>query len=198
MDFQEEYETLTSLNSDKILEIAFGFNNHRIKIYFAEKTEYKFLTLVCENDQISFVKNFGVYFSNDKAKINGYWGKYHNYAKGLSNSTNFGYSEFYTKLKNSIKSVNIPDTEFKISYLSNFEGIKRINNHTQNSVIPGDAIFFNHVRRKPISPQQFTKVTENLGKDVAKYLKYSNLTAVFTSDITKQKSFILLPNDEND
>lgn len=194
MNFQEEYEVLTSLNSDKILEIAFDFNNHRIKIYFAKKEEYKFLTLVCENDQISFVKNFGIYFSNEKAKINGYWGKYNDYAKGLSNPTSYGYSEFYNKLRDSIKSVNNPDSEFKITYLSSPDGIKRIKNHSQNSAIPNDAIFFHHVRRKPISKQQFSKVTENLGEDIAKYLKYSNLTAVFTSDITKQKSFILLPN----
>ncbi|AHN23914.1 hypothetical protein [Lysinibacillus varians] len=198
MDFQTEYEILNSLNSDEILEIAFIFNDHQIKVFFAQKEDYEFLTLVCENDQFSFVKNFGIYFENDIAKINGYWGKYYAHAKGLENKENYGFSEFYNKLKQSIQSVNNPNDEFRISYLHNNEGIRRIKNASRSSVSPNDAIYFHYIRRQAITPKQFDKVKDILGIDVAKYLKYSNLNAVFTPDITKQRSFILAPREDND
>lgn len=195
MDFHKEYEILTSIKSDQILEIVFNFNNHKIKIYFAKKEDYEFLTLVCENDEYSFVKNYGIYFIKDIAHINGYWGKYIDYAKGLQNKDNRGFNEFYTKVKQSIQSVDNPKDEFKISYLPENKGLQRIQNASRKSVQPGDAIYFHHIRRQSITDKHFKKVTDILGKDVAKYLRHSNLTAVFTSDIKKQKSFILIPND---
>ncbi|MFJ7756285.1 hypothetical protein ACQKGI_20165 [Peribacillus muralis] len=198
MDFQKEYNILKSLNSIEILEISFIFNEHKIKIFFTQRKDYEFLVLICENAKFSFVKNFGIYFSNDLAKINGYWGKYFSYANGLKNELSSGFSEFYQKLKQSIQSVKDPNDEFTITYHQNEDGIDRIRKATNNSAIPGDAIYFNHIRRRPITSIQFKKVSDTLGKDAATYLKDSDLTAVFTPDITKQKSFILAPHEDND
>lgn len=197
MNFHKEYELLRSLNNDKILEISYTFKKHKIKIYFSQKKDNEFLTLVCENNNHTFVKNYGIYFKNNTAYINGYWEKYHKYAIGLKNSTNNRFTEFYDKLSQIILNVNNPNDDFEISYLSNSEGINRINNSSRTSVFPNEAIYFHHIRRQPISDDQFKKVSSILGRDVAKYLKYSNLTAVFTPDITKQRSFILVP-DIND
>ena len=195
MQFQKEYKILDSINSDKILEIAFRFNNHRIKIFFYQKEHNKFLTLVCENDQYSFVKNYGVYFSNDKAHINGYWGDYYHYAKGLANPETFKFNEFYDKLRHAIYSVNEPNKEFNVLFHNENEGIKKIKSATERSVAPNKAIYFNHIRRIPMSTDQYKKVVGILGKDAADYLQKLNLNAVFTPDITKQKSFILAPSE---
>ncbi|MGD6940963.1 hypothetical protein ACQCT6_02845 [Cytobacillus gottheilii] len=197
MEFQKEYETLESINSEEILEIAFTFNSHRIKVFFFQKENNKFLTLVCENDQFSFVKNYGVYFTNGKAHINGYWGDYHRYAKGLANSETFKFNEFYDKLRQAINSIQEQNEEFTISFHNEKEGIQKIKSASDDSVAPNKAIYFNHIRRVTMSPAQYKKVSGILGKDAADYLKKQNLNAVFTTDITKQKSFILLPNETN-
>lgn len=197
MNFQKEYDILCSINSDEILEISYNFKNHRIKIYFNQNDDSEFLTLICESNEFTFVKNYGIYFSNGVANINGYWGKYYDYAGGLSNNNGYGFSDFYSKLKEAIQNVNNPNEEFQITFLNNNEGIRRIRNYTAESVHPNDPIYFHYVKRVPISPKQFDKVVEQLGSEVAKYLKSSNLTAVFTSDITKQKSFILISNGNN-
>ena len=60
---------------------------------------------------------------------------------------------------------------------------------------PNKAIYFNHIRRIPMSTDQYKKVVGILGKDAADYLQKLNLNAVFTPDITKQKSFILAPSE---
>lgn len=198
MRFQTEYEILTSLNSDKILEIAFDFNKNRIKLYFAQKSEYEFLTLICENAEHTFVKNYAIYFKNGVAHINRFWGKYYDYARDLQNPTNHSSTHFYNKLAESIRSVVNPSNEFKVSFLTDPEGRKRISKATLQSIFPEEPIYFHHIRRKPISNTQFEKVSELLGEDVARYLKHSNLTAVFTADITKQKSFILALPKSND
>lgn len=194
MDFQIEYETLESINSDKILEIAFTFHNHRIKVFFFKTEHNKFLTLVCENDQFSFVKNYGVYFSNGKAHINGYWGDYYRYAKGLANSETSKFNEFYDKLRQAIISILEQNEEFTVSYHHEKEGIQKIKTASDRSVAPNKAIYFNHIRRVTMSPTQYKKVSGILGKDAADYLKKQNLNAIFTPNISKQKSFILLPN----
>lgn len=193
MEFHKEYEILSSINSDKIMEIAFTFNSHIIKLYFAQKADYEFLTLVCENDKYTFVKNYGIYFINGIANINGFWGKYFEYAMGLQNNSNTGFSEFYKKLKESIRSIQNPNVEYMITYLSDGEGIARIRNANTKSPLSDEPIYFHYVRRQQITPKQFEKVKDLLGVDVAKLLSHSNLTAVFTSDITKQKTFILVP-----
>jgi len=194
LEFQKEYEILETINTNQILEIAFSFQNYKLKIFFSQKEHNKFLTLVCENEQYSFVKNYGVYFSNGRANINGYWADYHPYAKGLANPETHKFTEFYEKLRQAIQSVNEPNKEFNISFLNENEGIKRIKTASDNSVAPNKAIYFNHIRRVKMSPTQYKKVEGILGKDAADYLKKLNLNAVFTPDITKQKSFILVPD----
>lgn len=194
MEFQKEYEILESINTDKILEIAFRFQNHVIKIFFYKKENNKFLTLVCENDQYSFVKNYGVYFSNGKANINGYWGDYHRYAKGLANTETTKFNEFYDKLRQAINSIKEQNDEFTISFHIENEGIKKIKSASDRSIALNKAIYFNHIRRVQMTPTHYKKVSGILGKDAADYLKKQNLNAVFTPDITKQKTFILLPN----
>ncbi|MEK4578234.1 hypothetical protein [Bacillus sp. FSL R12-0074] len=191
MKFQEEYEILNSINPDKILEIAFDFKNHRIKIFFSNKEENRFLVLVCENSKISFVKNYPVFFKNGVANIGMHWGHYYTYAIGLSNTTNPGFTEFQKKLKESIQSVVNSNDDFKISFLDSRDGIKKIQNANRKSVLPNEAIYYHYTRRTPITDKQFEKVKDLLGKDIAIHLKNSNVTAVFTSDITKQKTFVL-------
>ncbi|OOR56031.1 hypothetical protein BGP34_19890 [Bacillus mycoides] len=191
MEFQKEYEILCSINPDKILEIAFDFKKHRIKIFFSNKEENQFLVLLCENSKISFVKNYPVFFKNGVANIGMHWGHYYTYAKGLDNTANFGFSEFHKKLKESIQSVNNSNDDFKISFLDSRDGIQEIQDANSNSVLPNEAIYYHYTRRTPITDKQFKKVTESLGKDIAIHLKNSNVTAVFTSDITKQKTFVL-------
>ncbi|WP_342472362.1 hypothetical protein MHH70_01730 [Metasolibacillus sp. FSL H7-0170] len=193
MNFQTEYEILTSLNSDEILEITFKFNSHQLKIFFTKREKQQFLILICENKQISFVKNYGIYFtSNNTAAISGYWGKYHTYAKGLENKIDKRFSEFYDKLKQAIRSIQNPNEEFEIEYLHPTEGIRKIANAQKQSALPNDSIYFHYVSRKPMRPKQFEKIKNTLGEDVAKYLKRSGLNATFTPDISKQKTFILL------
>lgn len=192
MKFQKEYEILCSIDSDKILEIAFDFNKHRIKIFFSNKEENQFLVLVCENNQISFIKNYPVLFKNGVADINMYWGPYMRYANGLSNpTTNTGFTKFNNKLKESIQSVKDQNDDFKISYLDSLEGIQKIKNANRKSVLPNKDIYYHYTRRKPISDNQYKKVKDLLGKDIAEHFKNSNVTAVFTPDITKQKTFVL-------
>ncbi|MGG3446481.1 hypothetical protein [Bacillus nitratireducens] len=191
MKFQKEYEILCSINSDKILEIVFDFNNHRIKIFFSNKEGNQFLVLVCENSEISFIKNYPVLFKNGVADINMYWGPYITYATGLSNTTSPGFTEFQKKLKESIQSVENPNDEFKISYLDSRDGIQKIQNANKKSVLPNKEIYYHHTRRTPISDNQYKKVKDLLGKDIAEHFKNSNVTAVFTSDITQQKTFVL-------
>lgn len=191
MEFQTEYNILRSINSDNILEISYIFKGHKIKIYFSQKHENEFLILICENEKESFVKNYGIFFKNGVAHINGYWGKYFKYAKGLKNPTNNQFTDFYNKLSESIQSVNNPNNEFDIEFLNYDAGIRKIKTARSTSTAPNEAIYFDHIRRRKIGKDQFKKVSDLLGKDVANYLKYSGLTAVFTPDITKQKSFIL-------
>ncbi|MBJ7931188.1 hypothetical protein CN681_22875 [Bacillus toyonensis] len=191
MKFQKEYEILHSINPDKILEISFDFKKHRIKIFFSNKEENQFLVLVCENSKISFVKNYPVIFKNGVANIGMHWGRYYTYAIGLSNTTNPGFTEFQKKLKESIQSVVNSNDDFKISFLDSREGIQKIRDANSNSVLPNEAIYYHCIRRTPITDKQFKKVTDSLGKDIAIHLKNSNVTAVFTADITKQKTFVL-------
>jgi len=191
MNFQKEYEILNLIKSDKILEIAFTFRSHKIKVYFSKRESSEFLVLICENDKYSFVKNYGIYFKNGNAIINGYWDIYYKYAKGLKNTNDNGFSEFYSKPFESIHNVNNPSHEFSISYLENNSGLQKIKNLTRSSVFSDEPIYFNHIRRQPISTNQFDRVSKYIGKDVAIYLRRNNLNAVFTSDISKQKTFIL-------
>ncbi|MGH1296407.1 hypothetical protein [Bacillus pretiosus] len=191
MKFQKEYEILCSINSDKILEIVFDFKKHRIKIFFSNKEGNQFLVLVCENNQISFIKNYPVLFKNGVADINMHWGDYYRYAIGLRDTTTPGFSKFNKKLKESIQSVENPNDEFKISYLDSREGIQKIQNANRKSVLPNKEIYYHHTRRTPISDNQYKKVKDLLGEDIAKHFKNSNVTAVFTSDITQQKTFVL-------
>ncbi|OJE01301.1 hypothetical protein A9489_25175 [Bacillus thuringiensis] len=192
MKFQKEYEILCSLNSDKMLEIAFDFKKHRIKIFFSNKEGNQFLVLVCENSEISFIKNYPVFFKNGVAHIHMYWGPYMKYATGLSNTPpSPGFTEFHKKLKESIQSVKNPNDEFKISYLDSRDGIQKIQNANRKSVLLNKEIYYSHTRRTPISDNQYKKVKDLLGEDIAKHFKNSNVTAVFTPDITKQKTFVL-------
>lgn len=198
MEFQTEYDILRSIKSDQILEIAFIFKGHKIKIYFSQRQENEFLTLICESEKESFVKNYGIFYKKGLANISGYWDKYFKYAKGLRNATDGKFTEFYDKLSQSINSIKEPCNEFVVSYHDYPEGIRKINKDRSVSVNKNEAIYFYHVRRSPIGEEQFKKVSNILGKDVAKHLKESRLTAVFTSDITKQKTFILEDQHDNE
>ncbi|HDR4898612.1 TPA: hypothetical protein QCR38_000780 [Bacillus cereus] len=191
MNFQKEYEILRSINPDKILEIAFDFKKHRIKIFFSNKEENQFLVLACENSEISFVKNYPIFFKNSVANISMHWGHYYTYATGLDDTTTPGFSQFKKRLKESIQSVVNSNNDFTISYLDSREGIQKIRDANSNSVLPNESIYYHYIRRTPITDKQFKKVTDSLGKDIAIHLKNSNVTAVFTADITKQKTFVL-------
>lgn len=163
-------------------------------MFFNNNTNNKFLTLVCENDKTAFVKNFGIYFINNKANINGYWGEYFEYAKGLKNKDTNNFSDFYSSLKSSIRSVVEPNESYTINFIDEKNGLKKLNNYIKKSSHPDKNIYFHFVSRRNISKTQFEKVKSILGYDVAKYLKESNLTVHFTDDISKQKSFILKPD----
>lgn len=194
LDFQTEYEILTSINNDKILEIAFEFKNHKLKVYFFSKNSNEFLTLVCEKDKKIFVKNYVIYFKNGTANINIYWGKYYKHAADLANSDDGTFSEFQEKLKQAIQSVVKTNDEFEISTLNVTTGLQIIKNATSRSAFSKEKVYFHYVKRVPISPIQYKKVSELIGVNVADYLKYSKITAVFTDDITKQRTFVIAPD----
>ncbi|PGL92393.1 hypothetical protein CN943_21825 [Bacillus thuringiensis] len=191
MDFQNEYKILCDIDPDKILEIAFDFNKQKIKIFFSNKKENQFLVLVCENSELSFIKHYPVFFKNGVANINMHWGDYHPYALELRDKATPGFSKFNKKLKESIQSVKDQNDDFKISYLDSRVGIQKIQNAYRKSVLPNEKIYYHYIRRTPITDKQFKRVTELLGEEIAIHLKNSKVTAVFTSDITQQKTFVL-------
>ncbi|MEC1177304.1 hypothetical protein P9B03_02310 [Metasolibacillus meyeri] len=192
MNFQTEYEILTSLNSDQILEIAFQFNNHRIKVFFTKRENQEFFILVCANEQFSFVKNYGIYFNkNNTAFLGGHMGEYYPYAKGLTNEKDGRFTEFYDKLKQAIQSIQNPNEEFSIKHLNPTEGIQKITDAQKKSKRPKDKIYFYRIARTNMQDIHFEKIEKILGKEAAHHLRNSGLNAHFTDDIARQKTFIL-------
>lgn len=191
MIFQQEYKILKALDTDKILEISFIHNYHKIKVYFSKKDDNSFFILVCEGLEHTFVKNYAIYFINNQAHINGYWADYYKYAKGLKKHNENNFDSFYNKLKRSILEINDPENK-DVKYLSSKIGLQIINSTIRDSTHPNEPIFFNHIRRGKISNAQYKKVEKYLGGDIAAYLRKNGLTAVFTSDISKQKTFVLV------
>lgn len=198
MKFQAEYDILTSLKTDRIVEIAFHFRDHHLKLYFAKKPEYEFLTLVCESITDIFVKNYAVYFDNDVAQIDIYWRHYFTYAIGLRDQ-HVKYSQFddfKLKLREAIKSIKHPSHAFTVSFLPDTEGIKRIHQASVQSRFPEEPIYFYYVKRQS-TQSNYNEALNVLGKEIATKLVLFQLTVVFTADITKQKSLILDPTDPN-
>lgn len=194
MNFQAEYDILTSLQSDQVLEIAFHFRDHKMKLYFAQKPEYEFLTLVCESTTRIFVRNYAVYFDNKVAQINIHWGQYITYAINLRDPQTkpSRFDDFKRKLSESIQSIKHPSREFTLSFLSDTEGIKRINKAALQSPLPEEPIYFYYVEGQNTLPHH-NQTLKLLGEKIATQLIFCKRIAVFTTDITKQKSLTLHP-----
>lgn len=195
MDFQKEYNILKNASNDQILQIKFHFNDATIKWCFTNTTEHAFLVLICETDSYSFVKSYPIYPNNSSPiNINQYFGNYHKYAKILENKSSFGFNDFYKKLQEAICSLeeDIINEEFEISFIPLEAGLDTIHETHKKSAFKGDPIYFHYIRRRPISPKQFRKITKLFGKDVAQSLRERGITAVLTPDIALQRTLILL------
>ena len=192
MLFQREYEIICNLDTEQILQIAFNYNNSRVKIYVANSSNYRFLVVAVETSTYSFVKNFPFIPKDNSMYINGHWGSYWKYAKCLS-SFDGKFNAFYDKLKNAIRNIENPteDPAVSYSYVDKETAVKKIKLLTDKSPFKGETIYFNHIRREKMSKAQHEKVSKLLGSEVADHLRQSNLMATFTNDPTRQKEFIL-------
>ncbi|HFU7090104.1 TPA: hypothetical protein ACGN8S_005258 [Bacillus cereus] len=197
MLFDNEYKTLQNSLHDDILEIVFTFNSSLIKVYFSNHNENKFLILIIENKEISIIKNYGIFFKDEKAYINGYMGKYHKYTKNLQDPKTYKYEVFYQTLSETILNLNIPNPNVTIRHIPLNIGISEIKNSYTKNPFKGEAIYYHYISRKKMSPTQFKKICNSHGTDVAIYLKKQGLNAVFTPDISKQKKLILEPDSIN-
>ncbi|MCL1934789.1 MAG: hypothetical protein FWF57_00175 [Defluviitaleaceae bacterium] len=101
MQFQKEYEILTSINRRKMLEISYKFKNAKIKIYYNNQN-FQALILICDINSKILLRNLLFYKDkNNIMCIDGHWGKYHKYLYTLSDdgSLKGNFNNFYNKLR---------------------------------------------------------------------------------------------------
>ncbi|WP_157800369.1 hypothetical protein [Sporolactobacillus pectinivorans] len=141
-----------------------------------------------------FIKNYLFVVKDGHKYINGYMGDLYPYAKGLVGA-DFKFTDFYTKLREAIHSVENANQNFTINYLSPESGLSRINNfQKQASSIKGkvsENIYFNHVMRVPMSEKQGEKAKGILDPLQIKFCEKNRITPVFVKDINRQKRFII-------
>lgn len=195
MDFHEEFTILSQHPTPDVLEIRFRFNAQTIRLFYTNSDNHQFLVLICETDTATVIKNMPFYEINKRMHINGYWGESYDHIKNYLLDTNFKLTTFYDHVRDAIKTIgqaplqNLPHFEVQQHTLN--DGLHILQTLKDTSTEPGKAIYFNHVRRVKMSDGQRTKVKQLLGKDAAAYLVSLELTAVFTSDITRQRQLIL-------
>ncbi|MBC1385630.1 hypothetical protein [Listeria innocua] len=197
MDFHNEYIILSQHPSSHVLEIRFHFNGQNIRLFFTKSEKHQFLVLICELDTATVIKNIPFYEFNLRMHINGYWDNGYEYVKEYLLDKDYKMTTFYNYLRGAIQMIakqtssSKEQTDFKIYHYTLSEGLNLLQNLKEKSTTPHETIYFNHVRRRNISDNQYAKVKLLLGKDAANYLASLNLTAVFTSDIRKQRKLVL-------
>lgn len=197
MDFHQEYLILNQYPRQDILEVRFHFNGQIIRLFFTKSQKHQFLVLICELNTTTVIKNMPFYELNSRMHINGYWEDGYEHIKDYLLDEQYTLNSFYDRLRKAIQMISKQtalskeQNNFNIYTHSLSEGLKLLQNSKENSSSPYSTIYFNHVRRANMSNKQYTKVKSLLGKDAANYLASLNLTAVFTSDISRQKQLVL-------
>ena len=191
MLFENEYNILKRHNTHQILEVRFDYKDCPIKVFFTSNQELELLILIVELPKQTVIKNFTFYKKSDGIHINGYWGKNNKYVYPYLNE-NGNYNDFYDHVRQAINIVsNDLNNNYEVISHRKEDGLQLITNYQQKTGNSKENIFYKNIRRSPITEKQYNKVKEILGVDVANYLKNNDLTAVFVSDPSQQKQFIL-------
>lgn len=191
MNITKEIDILRRNTNNCVLEIRFHFNGSIVKWFFKNQTNNSYLILICENENETFVKSYYISKKGSSLHIDGYMGKFMPYANNLLNKNSFGLSDFYKKTKEAIVAIEEPKSEFEIFFHEISPIEKFIRSKIAISPLTDKTIYFNHIRRTPITDKQHNKVIEILGKREADFLRNAGVTAVFTDDPTRQKELII-------
>ena len=192
MDFHEEVAILRNCTDFEILEIKFKYNSAVVKWFFDGSSDRNSLLLICENLDNTVVKSYPFLFKAGRVHINGYMGRFMNYANELQDTNTYSFTDFYKRTKEAIHAIEIPIDGVTIQHHTLQEGRRLVRTAIRHSPFPNEAIYYNHIRRTPITEKQYEKVAELLGKEYADYLKKNGITAVFTADPLKKKDLIIL------
>lgn len=204
-DFTKEINSLNNYAMSQIAEISYRFHGGTIKWYYSNNDTHRFLILICDHEIDCFVKSYVVIQNGEHMEISGYLGDAMKYGAFLLDNNN-SLTEFYNTASEKIlelpnprgATVNLYENPKDIfRQLNEFverETAQRRRDYFYNKQLIDRPRFFNHIRRSPISKEQYEYVCNILGSDVANYLRKHNLTAVFVKDPSRQRHLHILEN----